>query len=576
MLRANALMRVLYVLLLMSFLGACGDSEAPKQPEGSALVTVGSYTDRLKLCEACHGKDGTKAGSGAPFIAGQHFGYLKQAIQSYVNGNRNYAPMREALYAVTLDDVEKLATHFADLDSAWNPSAPKATPKRPVNPKAVAAGKAIATPCSGCHGMDGNSDKPGVPSLAGVEGVYLTSALNAYLNGRRKDAIMINFRHSLSQQDINNLIAYYSTRTRRQSSVPVKGSKAMIRAGKRASKACIGCHGVGGNSFNATYPSLAGQNEPYLKMAIGTYASGHRKDDLMNVVVKGLNEKTIANLAAYFASQKPVAKQGHKPKDSARFDPLGKGAALANTCNGCHGDKGNSNTPGVPRLTGLSQDYLAGAIRAYRDKHRGHVLMNNLAENLTDADAERVALYYVTQKPVRKKENAGKVLVDVSQITEGCNACHGENGRSTDVKKPSLAGQDAQYLQSALQGYAKGKRDNKTMQDAVAELDAKQMKALARFYAAQEPLKPEVRMPSPPEEVAVKCNRCHGEGGWDIEPKKPRLARQQEAYLVEALLAYKNKTREHSSMNAMAEDLSRVEIDALAAYYSKQTAKPKQ
>jgi cytochrome c553 len=570
--RVDDLIGFSVILLILTFLGACSDNSAPQLEQGSALVSIESYDDRLKLCEACHGKDGAKSKAGAPFIAGQHFTYLKQAIQSYLNGNRDYGPMRDALYAVTLNDVERLATHFADMDSAWNPSAPKVTPKRPVDPKAVAAGKAIATPCSGCHGTDGNSDKPGVPSLAGVEGVYLTSALNSYLNGRRKDAIMINFRHSLSQQDINNLIAFYSSQKRRQSRVPVTGNKAMIRAGKRAAKACIGCHGVGGNSFNATYPSLAGQNEPYLKLAIKAYASGHRKDALMNEVVKGLSDKTIANLAAYFAAQKPVNQEQQAP-ESAGFDPMAKGEALANTCNGCHGDRGNSTRHGVPRLTGLSQDYLAGAIRAYRDKTRRHVLMNNLVEDLTNADTERLALYYVSQEPVRPKQASVELNEKIQSIVEGCRGCHGENGQSTDAAKPSLAGQDRRYLLSALEAYALGKRDNKTMQDAVAELDPKQMQALAQYYAAQRPLVPEVRMPSPPEEWAVKCQRCHGEGGWDIQPDKPRLARQQEAYLVKALLAYKTKARMHSIMNAMTEELSRMEIDALAAYYSNQAEK---
>lgn len=577
--QAGGVTRILCALMPLLFLAACGDSGSPSGgKQGDAVVSITSYEDRLQLCESCHGKDGADASSGAPFIAGQSFPYLKQAIQSYLNNNRNHVGMREALYAVTLSDVEMLTTHFSGLNTPWYPKAPVVEPKRPVDPKAIAAGKAIATPCAGCHGPDGNSDRPGVPSLAGVEGVYLTSALNSYLNGRRKDAIMINFRHSLSQQDITNLIAFYSTQKRRQSRVPVTGSKAMIRAGKKAAKACIGCHGVAGNSFNATYPSLAGQNEPYLKLAIGTYASGHRKDALMNEAVKGLSEKSIANLAAYFAAQKPTPKQTKQSVQAGAFDPLGQGEALANTCNGCHGEGGNSATPGVPSLAGLPQDYLATAIRAYRDRERRHVLMDNLAEDLSDADAERLALYYVNQEPVRKQKPGNGPQQDVKELVEGCNACHGENGHSTDGAKPSLAGQNAKYLALALQGYALGKRDNKTMQDAVAELDSRQMQALAQFYAVQEPLKPEVRMPSAPEKIVEKCHRCHGEGGWNEQPDKPRLARQQEAYLVDAMLAYKTKAREHSIMNAMLEVLSRMEIDALAAYYSKQPlqAEPQQ
>lgn len=571
MIKTGGLIRFLLPAIPLLTLAGCGGSgDSADKAQSDAILSITAYEDRLQLCESCHGKDGADAASGAPFIAGQPFPVLKQALQSYLNTNRAHAGMREALYAITLNDVEKLASHYSELQTPWNPKAPVMEPKRPVSPKAIAAGKAISTPCAGCHGPDGNSDRPGVPNLAGVEGPYLVSALNSYLNDRRKDAIMINFRHSLSQQDISNLIAFYSSQKRRQSNVPVTGTKAMIQAGEKAARACIGCHGVGGNSFNATYPSLAGQNEPYLKLAISAYASGHRKDDLMNEAVKGLSEKTIANLAAYFASQKTQPKQSKKATTTDTFAPLAQGTELASTCNGCHGDGGNSRTAGIPSLAGLPQDYLASAIRAYRDKTRRHVLMNNLAENLSDADAERLALYYVTQEPVPRQKAAGEPAMDIKEMVDGCNGCHGENGRSTDGAKPSLAGQNAKYLVAALEGYALGKRDNKTMKDAIAELNTQQMKALAQFYAAQAPLKPEVRMPSAPEKVVEKCQHCHGEGGWSEQPDKPRLARQQESYLVDAMLAYKNKTREHTIMNAMLEVLSRMEIDALAAYYSKQ------
>jgi len=75
----------------------------------------------------------------------------------------------------------------------------------------LTAGKAKAAEvCAACHAADGNSPSPDFPKLAGQHPDYLAQALRDYKLGRRKNPIMAGFANALTQQDIDNLSAYYS------------------------------------------------------------------------------------------------------------------------------------------------------------------------------------------------------------------------------------------------------------------------------------------------------------------------------------------------------------------------------
>ncbi|MGA8278505.1 MAG: cytochrome c [Rhodanobacteraceae bacterium] len=76
----------------------------------------------------------------------------------------------------------------------------------------IAAGKAKAVACEACHGKDGNADiDPQYPRLAGQYADYLAMGLHEYKDGRRNNPIMAGFTKPLSDQDIDNLAAYFSS-----------------------------------------------------------------------------------------------------------------------------------------------------------------------------------------------------------------------------------------------------------------------------------------------------------------------------------------------------------------------------
>lgn len=75
-------------------------------------------------------------------------------------------------------------------------------------------------------------------------------------------------------------------------------------AGKAKSRVCSGCHGPDGNSVNPIWPKLAGQHEAYLIKALKDYRSGARRNPTMKAMSRPLSDADIANLAAFYASQK--------------------------------------------------------------------------------------------------------------------------------------------------------------------------------------------------------------------------------------------------------------------------------
>ena len=72
-------------------------------------------------------------------------------------------------------------------------------------------GKALSATCAACHGADGNSTIPANPILAGQYESYLIRALTDYKSGDRSNAIMAGFAAGLSDQDIRDLAAYFSS-----------------------------------------------------------------------------------------------------------------------------------------------------------------------------------------------------------------------------------------------------------------------------------------------------------------------------------------------------------------------------
>ena len=75
----------------------------------------------------------------------------------------------------------------------------------------AAAGKAKSASCAGCHGAAGISSNPMWPNLAGQKDAYMVKQMKAFRDGQRNDPMMSPMAKPLSDADIDNLAAYYSS-----------------------------------------------------------------------------------------------------------------------------------------------------------------------------------------------------------------------------------------------------------------------------------------------------------------------------------------------------------------------------
>jgi cbb3-type cytochrome c oxidase subunit III len=172
----------------------------------------------------------------------------------------------------------------------------------------VEAGKSKSIVCSACHGQDGNSMNPLWPSLAGQHKQYTIHTLRAYQNGTRVDAVMQAQVMALTEQDIEDIAAYYNAQTMQKKDYDhglAKKGESLYRGGNASTgvAACIACHGpTGRGNPGAGYPSLAGQHAEYTEDALKGYTNTERKaglNDMMQSLATRLTAEEIEAVSEY-------------------------------------------------------------------------------------------------------------------------------------------------------------------------------------------------------------------------------------------------------------------------------------
>jgi len=167
----------------------------------------------------------------------------------------------------------------------------------PVSAADITAGEQKAATCMGCHGPKGKSSSAQWPNLAAQQPAYIVNQLNAFKTGARNNPMMQSMAANLSDDDINNLAAYYSS----QSPVSAGGDANLAKSGQTKASMCLGCHGSSVEG-NGQFPRLAGQHPDYLVKQLSSFKEGVRKSGPMQAIAGTLSEDDMKALAAYFGS----------------------------------------------------------------------------------------------------------------------------------------------------------------------------------------------------------------------------------------------------------------------------------
>jgi cytochrome c553 len=195
------------------------------------------------------------------------------------------------------------------------------------------APRIVTSYCSGCHGIDGNTQLPYFPKLAGIDASYAEKKLTAFrevsppadelffeilkLSGAKKNPANVSHQerinmegvaHAAKPEVITQAVQWYAKQPRAPGH---SGNKALIEQGKErfmnglpAQKviACKTCHGVDAQGKGPA-PHLAGQNAEYIESQLAKFRQGDRRHaPEMTIVTRDLDAEQARAVAAYLQS----------------------------------------------------------------------------------------------------------------------------------------------------------------------------------------------------------------------------------------------------------------------------------
>jgi cytochrome c553 len=296
----------------------------------------------------------------------------------------------------------------------------------------VEAGKGKSAVCAACHGSSGKSAIPMYPHLAGQKAEYIVKQLKAFKAGDRVDPTMAPMAAGLSEEDMADLAAYFSSlpwsdapaetaapaassSSDTSSSVPAATTAPVVvnksmafhnggnaSDGQAKSAACSACHGVDGNSLVPMYPKLAGQGASYIAKQLADFKSSTRKDPLMAGMVAGLSEQDMADLGAFYATQKTSAGDGKTSDLGQQLYFGGDFSRDISACVACHTASGQGVSQAkFPSIAGQNVDYLTKQLKTFRTGERendNNSIMRKIAVKLSDADIAALAQFMSSLK----------------------------------------------------------------------------------------------------------------------------------------------------------------------------------
>ena len=168
------------------------------------VAAAGDAARGAKLAYTCHGCHGIPNYKNSypiynvPKLGGQHAAYMVLALKAYANQERPHPTMHSHAVTMSEQDMQDIAVYLAGQEL------------KPTG-KAVGTAPKAAQTCVACHGIDGIGILPEYPNLAGQHADYLQVSLKAYRSGQRKNAVMGGMAAALTDADIRELAAYYSS-----------------------------------------------------------------------------------------------------------------------------------------------------------------------------------------------------------------------------------------------------------------------------------------------------------------------------------------------------------------------------
>ncbi|MEQ1774141.1 MAG: c-type cytochrome [Burkholderiales bacterium] len=178
---------------------------------------------------------------------------------------------------------------------------PYAAAQTAAKPKPVPIAERLQA-CAGCHGADGNSVTPGIPSLAAQPKVYIENVLVLTREGMRGNAVMQGLMRGISDREIVALATHFAALPAKP--VPGAPDKALLAKGRTAADKlhCGSCH-LPNYRGREQMPRLAGQREEvlYTKLIAFRDKAPPGTDTIMSATLYGVTDADIKAMAHFLA-----------------------------------------------------------------------------------------------------------------------------------------------------------------------------------------------------------------------------------------------------------------------------------
>lgn len=157
----------------------------------------------------------------------------------------------------------------------------------------AASGRKLAGQCRTCHGLEGYARIPVAPHIGGESAEYIRSQLTAFREGERRNEMMSVVAAALSDQQIADLAAWYSS----------QGATATLATDPAdAPQECVSCHGADGMAIIDGAPNLAGENSTYLLAQLKAFQRGERQSEVMQGIVTSLDDAQLRAAAEWYSA----------------------------------------------------------------------------------------------------------------------------------------------------------------------------------------------------------------------------------------------------------------------------------
>jgi cytochrome c553 len=169
-------------------------------------------------CDVCHGVNGGEGNASvhSPRIAGQSAEYLQKQLDDFASGTRESPIMSSLAKALSEDQRQELAQHYASLSTPYLPEQAPSAQQLDRGHQLAYLGddtKRVQA-CNSCHGPDGIGVLHAAPYLAGQSSDYIASAFKAFKSGTRKNdagELMRSVAMRLDDTDVAAVAAYFAS-----------------------------------------------------------------------------------------------------------------------------------------------------------------------------------------------------------------------------------------------------------------------------------------------------------------------------------------------------------------------------